>query len=114
MTMKAKVMQATEYLKSKVVDNISRSVTKGVGPRGGRVVTDRSQAGEFPKAETEQLLRTIFGEVRQAGTGVWDGYIGTPLDYGLILETRMGRSFLKRTRDEERPVLMRMLTGPIK
>lgn len=114
MTMKARVTLATQLVKTKVVHNISRPVTRGTGPRGGKVVTDRSKPGEFPKAETTRLLKDVFSEVRRSSKGIYDGVIGTTLDYGLILETRMNRSFLKRTLDEERPTVMRLLTGPIK
>jgi len=106
---------ATEYLKSKVVVNISRPVIKGKGPRGGNVVIGRSKPGEFPKAETTQLMKTIFHKVvRPPGSGFIDGIVGTPLDYGVILETRMFRSFLVRTLNEERMNITRILTGPIR
>lgn len=114
LTMKQRVRIATELVKDKVIRNISRSVTKGKGPRGGNVVTNRSKAGKFPKAETTQLLKTVFSIVRETMPGVWDGFIGTPLDYGLILETRMNRSFLVRTLNEELSNVRRILTGPIK
>lgn len=104
----------TEVLKSRVVSNISRPVTVSRGPRGGRVVTNRSDKGEFPKAETTQLMKTIFGEIRQVAPGVWEGYVGTPLDYGLILETRRNRSFLVRTLNEQRPVVKKILSGPVR
>lgn len=47
---------------------------------------------------------------------VYEGFVGTPLDYGLVLEVskKLDRSFLKRTLDEERPLVMRLLLGPIK
>ncbi len=108
-TMKARVRIATEFVKSKVVKNISRPVTKS----GGRV-SDRSKEGEFPKAETTQLLKTIFGETRTSAKGIYDGFVGTPLDYGLILETRRDRSFLVRTLNEERATVKAILSGPIR
>ncbi len=114
LTMKQRVGIATELLKSKVVRNISTAVVKGTGPRGGRVVTGRSKPGEYPHAETTQLLKTVFSDVRETSRGVWDGFVGTPLDYGVILETMMHRSFLVRTLNEERSKIQRILTGPIK
>jgi hypothetical protein len=114
MAMRQRVRIATELLKSRVVKNISTPVVKGTGPRGGKVVTDRSKPGEFPHAETVELLKTIFGVVTETIKGVWDGFVGTPLDYGLILETKMHRSFLVRTLNEERDKIKRILTGPIK
>lgn len=112
MTMERRVWMATEFLKSKVVQNISRPVTKGTGSRGGRVITGRSVAGEFPKAETTQLMKTLMSGVIVRG-GIIDGFVGTPLDYGVILELRMRRSFLVRTLNEQRGQITRLLTGPI-
>ena len=114
MTMKARVKLATEIVRNKVVKNISRPVTKGTGPRGGKVVTDRSKEGEYMKAETTQLMKTVFSDVRQTAPGVWDGFVGTPQDYGVILELRRNRKFLAATLNEERPTVKRILTGPIK
>lgn len=109
LTMNQRVRIATELVKTKVVQNISRPVTKI-----GRRVTDRSKPGEFPKADTTQLMKSIFSQVKKTAKGIWDGFIGTPLDYGLILETRRERSFLKRTLDEELPKVKRILSGPVK
>ena len=113
MSFRQRMNMATQHLKDKVVRNISTPVIKGTGPRGGRVVTGRSKPGEYPHADTKQLLKTIFQEVREVSPGVIEGYVVTPLDYGLILETRMDRSFLVRTLNEELGVLRQMLTGPI-
>lgn len=99
---------ATKFVESQVVKNISRPVTKGVGPRGGRVVTDRSRPGEFPKADTTQLMKSIFSHRRGDA-----GYIGTPLDYGLILELHRDRSFLVRTLSEELDRVRRILTARV-
>ncbi len=114
LSIKQRVTVATELVQSKTISNISRPVTKGTGPRGGRVVTNRSQPGEFPKADTTQLLKTIFSTVTETSPGVWDGFVGTPLSYGLILENRMKRSFLKRTLNEQLGNIRRILTGPIR
>lgn len=112
-SMRKRVTLATQLLKDRVVRNISTPVVKSIGPRGGRVVTGRSKPGEFPRAETTQLMRTIFEEVREVSPGIIDGYIGTPLDYGLILETRMNRSFLVRSLNESLDDIRRILSGPI-
>jgi len=114
-SMRNRVKLATDFVKNRVVMNISRPVTKTKGKKSGRiVVSNRSKKGEFPKADTVQLLRSIFGVVKQSSRGVYDGYIGTPLHYGLILETKMDRSFLKRTLLEERSKVIKILSGPIK
>lgn len=115
-TMKDRVRLATEYLKTRVVQNISVPVVKQKGERSKRtVVTERSKPGEFPRADTVQLLKTIFSDVKETSPGVWDGFVGTPLSYGAILETskRLDRSFLVRTLNEEKENLTRMLTGPV-
>ncbi len=117
MTLHQRAILTKSFLESKVVQNISRPVTKRKGKRTGRIVaSNRSKAGEFPKADTTQLMKTIFGVVLPGGRNIWDIFIGTPLDYGLILETnkRLNRSFLVRTLREELPVVTKILTGPIK
>ena len=116
LTMRQRVTMATSLLKSKVVQNISRPVTKGKGPRGGNIVTNRSKPGEFPKAETTLLMKGIFGTVKQVRKGMYDGYVGTPLSYGVILELskRLNRSFLVRSLREEAPKIKALLSGPIK
>ena len=114
-SMRNRVKLATDFVKNRVVMNISRPVTKTKGKKSGRiVVSNRSKKGEFPKADTVQLLRSIFGVVKKSSKGVYDGYIGTPLHYGLILETKMDRSFLKKTLLEERSKVIKILSGPIK
>lgn len=113
MTLEQRVKLATQFLKDKIVRNISRPVTKGIGSRGGRVVRDRSKPGEFPKADTTQLMKTIFDDYTSQDH-TFLGHVGTPLDYGLILETKRDRSFLKRSLEEESGTIKRILTGPIK
>lgn len=109
LSMTKRVKIATAILHSEVTKNISRPVTKGTGPRGGRAVKNRSKPGEFPKADTTQLMKTLIQDVKKM-----EGHVGTPLDYGLILETKMNRSFLVRTLNENRAGITRILTKPIK
>lgn len=129
MTMRKRVKLATELLKTRTVINISRPVTKAysyslhkTASASGRVstkkvwkveISDRSKPGEFPKADTTQLMKTIFGEVVETLPNVFDGYIGTPLDYGVILELQLHRSFLVRTFYENYDRVMQILSGPI-
>jgi hypothetical protein len=114
LTLRNRVRLATEFLRSQVVRNISRPVIKTRGVRSGRiVVTGRSKPGEFPKADTTQLMKSIFGNVRSGGVAVWEGIVGTPIDYGLYLEVSMNRSFLVRTLLAEQSKIIRLLTGPI-
>ena len=127
LTLKNRVRLAVEYLRTRVVFNISRPVTKRPYSRTERVITDtgkvrrrtrhyvevsdRSKPGEFPKADTTTLMKSIFGDVVDRGNGVIEGYVGTPLDYGVVLELYRDRSFLRRTFDEERFTLIKMLIG---
>lgn len=112
MPMKQRVKVATEHLKSKVVRNLSTPVIKGTGPRGGRVVRNRSKPGEFPRADTTRLQKDVFADTKTRA-GVHHGYVGVTVDYGLILEIKMDRSFLVRTLREERSRITKILTGPI-
>ncbi len=113
LTLRQRMGLVVQLLESKVVTNIGRPVTKSKGPRGGTVVTNRSKRGEFPKLDTSQLQKTIFKDVRKVGKGI-EGYVGTPLDYGLILEVKLDRSFLVRSLNSEKGKIKRILTGPIK
>jgi hypothetical protein len=109
-TLRRRVQLATEYLKNNVIKNISTPVVRSKGPRGG-VVVERSKPGQFPRADTTQLMKTIFSDYgTENGQPV--GYVGTPLDYGLILETVMDRSFLEKTLNRERQAITDILTMP--
>jgi len=127
--MEKRVRLATEFLKTRIVRNISIPVGKGqrvyrdtyldtiTGKTSNKrrtktYVTERSKPGEFPRADTTQLMKTIFTAYRKEG-GDLIGFVGTPLDYGLILEVRMKRSFLIRTMQEESDKLRAILTGPV-
>jgi hypothetical protein len=113
LNMHQRVALATEHLRSTVVRNISVPVRRFLGPRGGKRV-ERSVAGEFPRADTTQLMKTIFTVVQDEGTTV-AGYVGTPLSYGLILEVteRLDRSFLQRSLNEEHALITKILTSPM-
>lgn len=114
--LESRVRIATEFLKTRIVQNISRPVTKKVVTISGRsrtVVSNRSKPGEFPKADTTLLMKTIFTDYKSPAPGEYLGYVGTPLDYGLILELKMNRSFLLRTFYEERDRIYKILGGPI-
>lgn len=113
LNLQERVQLATELVRSRVVYNISKPVTVGTGPRGGRVVVGRSQPGEYPRADTTLLMKSIFSDVRETSPGVFEGYVGTPLDYGLILEVHMNRSFLVRTLQEQHANITKILTATI-
>ena len=125
----------TQFLKDKVVTNISRPVTKTVvirthdtsqtwmgkdtkfgGPVGSQYtrVTDRSKPGEYPKADTTLLMTSIFDDQVEVGKDVWEGYLGFPVDYGITLELRMDRRFLTRTLMENMVTVERFFQGPIR
>lgn len=111
LTVHQRVLIAMEYLRDKVVKNISIPVTKEV-VNGITRVTERSKPGEFPRADTTLLRKTIVSDVVKTDKG-FNGYIITPIDYGVILETKLDRSFLRRTLVEEIPVLERILGAQI-
>ena len=117
LTVKKRMRLATEWLKNKVVLNLSVPVVKQVvTTRSGAkktIVTERSKPGEFPRADTTVGMKTIIAEVKQEGTAI-DGYVGTPIDYMVTLELskRLNRKWLVRTFLEERKNIRRMLEGP--
>ena len=118
MSLKQRVRLATQFLKDKVIRNIGVPVVRAQGRnRLGQFtrkrVRVRSRPGEFPRADTTQLMKSIFDDYTNDDQQHL-GHVGTPLDYGLILETKRDRSFLKRTLDEEQSTITRILTGPIK
>lgn len=104
--LKQRVTLATEWLKSEIINNISDPVIKATG-----TVTGRSRRGEFPKVDTTMLLKSIFSGVEETSLGSWDGYVGTPLDYGLELEQDMDRSYLERTFRENSSRVSDILEG---
>lgn len=108
--MEARLRAATQLLRDKVVINISIPVVKEPHPKTGKIiVTERSRPGEFPRADTTRLMKDVFAEVRPEEMS---GRVGTTLDYGLWLETRMHRSFLRRTLQEIAPQLGVIIASP--
>lgn len=114
-----RIRLACQILRDRVVSNISVPVVKvrkklTRGPRVGQTVTvvvERSKPGEYPRADTTQLMKTTFWEMRDELTGI----VGTPLDYGVVLETKMDRSWLRRTLNEQEGTLRRIIVGrPVK
>jgi len=115
-TMRERLMIACEMLRSKIVRNISRAVVKVRGRRSGRIrVTERSRPGEFPRADTTTLMKSVFWWIKEEEGGS-DGCVGVPLDYGAILETSesLDRKYLTRTLSEEQVTVARILGGPIR
>jgi hypothetical protein len=112
MSVEARLRLAAQLLRDKVVVNLSVPVVKerrrGAGGRFARVrVTQRSRPGEFPRADTTRLMKDIYYEMQGREMAI----VGTTLDYGLILETRMDRAFLRRTLLEMQTDLTRILTA---
>jgi len=112
LTLTQRVKVACEFLKDKIVKNLNVPVKKEI-IGGVTVVTERSKPGEFPRAETSTLLRSIFSDVPRPQGHKVVGYVGMPLDYGVKLELKMNRSFLLRTFRSLKPSLERMVSGPI-
>lgn len=112
LTMEQRMGIVLEYLLTKTKKNISRPVTVSIGSQGGRVVTDRSRPGEFPKLDFGFLHKTLFTDMKKTKNGV-EGYLGSPMDYAVSLELDLNRSFMRRTLIEERHRVTKILTGPI-
>lgn len=101
--MDQRVKLAAQLIRDKAVVNVSMPV--GRNEKG--TVTTRSLPGEFPRVETARLMRDIFTQrVARAHYR-----IGTSLDYGVILETLLNRSFLRRTLREVRRRIRRILVS---
>lgn len=116
MTMRARVRLCGQLVRDKTVINLSTPVRKIRGrSRGGRFTAarvdprSRSNRGEFPRADTTRLMKDIYYE--STGSDGLTAIVGTTLDYGLLLETVMGRPFLRRTLDELQPQLRTILTS---
>ena len=113
---KRRVKAATAYLFTKVLDNISVPVGRITGPRGG-ITKIRSKPGEFPRKDFENLVNTLQSGVSITAPGVWDGWVGSPLDYSVFLELgtkRMARRpFLTRTLFEESAAIKAILVAPM-
>ncbi len=110
--MRKRLAVAAAVVQSAVVKNISQPVTKGSGPRGGQVILNRSRAGQYPKADTTQLLKSVFSGVDKDVKGDEIGFVGIPLHYGLILETRMDRLLLVASMLEKASEIRQILTRP--
>lgn len=93
------------FLKNKTISNISVPVVRVGG------VVERSSRGEFPRADTLQLKSTLITEVKVVSPGIVDGFLGSPMDYSLILEQRLDRRFLSRTLFEELKNVKKSLVG---
>lgn len=115
--MGARVRLAAQLLRDATVVNLSRPVIKEVvrntkdrktRSRTRVVPSSRSKPGEFPRADTTRLMKDIFFLVAR-GPHENRAIVGTNLDYGLILETRKNRSFLRRTLFEMRFVTAQLL-----
>lgn len=110
LTLRQRVLIVGQLIRDKVVINLSKPVTKTTSKRTGKVVVppeSRSKAGEFPKADTTRLMKSIT--YSQVGL---EGRIGTNLDYGLLHELR-DRPFLSRTLKQMRRTIVKIITQRI-
>lgn len=113
LTMSQRASVVAKYLQDKITRNISVPVVKAPSPRTGHImVVERSKPGEFPRADSSTLRRSIFWDAKQDGSRL-SVFVGTPIGYAVPLELMMDRRFLTRTLDEERGTITRMLTGRI-
>lgn len=115
----ARLRIAAQMTRDATVYNISRPVTKrtsrstvmthGLGWSKKRTVSktrvdpkSRSKPGEFPKADTTRLMKDIFYDIDRKQLVA---RVGTTLDYAIFLETRLNRSFLRRTLTQMLPFI---------
>lgn len=105
---------AGSWLRDKIVKNISIPVVKTISSGGTVVVTERSSPGEFPRADTTLLMKTIFTTV-ESSDHIIDSFVGTPLEYGVRLEVdqNLDRQFMRRTFYEQRENLARIYGAPL-
>lgn len=122
LTVAARVKIAGAIFRDAVVVNLSRPVRKlrrrskiTTADGASQVVTrtyvdpeSRSKPGEFPRADTTRLMKSIF---HKHDEDTATSLIGTNLAYGLILETRLDRSFLRRTMNEKRAQILLIVRG---
>lgn len=109
-----RVKKCTQLVKDQTKKNLSLPVLKYTNPRTGHVTVlpeSRSKPGEFPRTEHggSGLMGNIFGEMIEETKGA----VGTTLGYGLLLETKMDRSFLRRTLNEMQPLLKQILVKTV-
>jgi hypothetical protein len=124
LTVAQRVRIAGQVVRDAVVVNLSRPVRKvkstrtitsvdGEGiissSRQSRTTVDpesRSKPGEFPRADTTRLMKSIF--VKHFPDQLMSR-IGTNLKYGAILEFQMDRSYLRRTLNEMRGQVLKII-----
>lgn len=118
-TLAGRVALAGQLVRDDVVVSLSRPVTKFVkktnpkkdkdGQKSRTVVKpgSRSKPGQYPKAETTRLMKSIT--YSQVGL---EARIGTNVDYGLLHETR-DRPFLSRSLKKLRKTIKRILLQKI-
>lgn len=114
-TLRDRMRLAVRFLADRIVVNISKPVVKEISKSGRRqrtVVTERSKRGEFPRADTTQLLKTLIQDVRNEEGSVV-GYVGSPMGYAIPLELILERQFLTRTMNEEAATIREILTATI-
>lgn len=109
-TMQQRMGIVVGFLRAKTILNIKKPVVRSIGPRGGMVV-ERSSPGEFPRADTTQLLQTLVTDVINVSPGIIDGIVGSPQSYSIPLEKDLDRRFLSRTLEEELGNVRKILLG---
>ena len=120
---KKRMQMALVYLQNKTRKNVS--ITAVIIKTGEAVKSKRSlekhrkrkeplrrhsKKGEFPFVITGQLRRRIFRSKPYIQGKRILGNIGTTLDYGIYHELH-GRSYLRRTAEEEKRKIGRILAG---
>lgn len=110
-----------ETIKNAHVKNLSKPVRKinkkrrRSTSRGAKGTTytyadpaTRSKAGEYPRADTTNLMKNIFADVDIDPAGI-SCQVGTPTDYGAELELKAGRLGLRATLIETLPMVRKII-----
>ena len=103
-----RMTRVVDVLRKKVVHNLTQN--RVIYSPSGAI---RSKPGEYPYRDTGTLASSIRGQVFVTQRAV-RGSVFTDVPYGDILERKMKRSFLKRTFNESKPQLEKILGAPMK
>ena len=106
-----RVKRAVAHVQTTTIKNIQKRAFQTGGSEiryNPKRTGTASKPGEFPRADRGRLWQEIFMQMLTPLSGM----VATPLKYGLILETKMQRSFLERTLNEELKTITRIITTP--
>lgn len=95
-------------IEEEAVDSLDTISRGRVEPRGKKFHTV-SKPGDAPNTDTGELKGSI--RIRQDGL---KGYVYSPKEYGLLLETALNRPWLKPAMMKAKPLFKRLVEGAVK